>query len=234
LPSPSVNHFFSGDKSLAGSPYRDRHAFFVDVVAIYRQEIAHLTAAGCRYLQIDEVPIAVLCDPRNREIVRTRGEDPAELITDYCQAINDAIAEKPADMTICVHLCRGNGGHGQARGGYDPVAQRLFQELRVDGYFLEYDTERSGSFEALRVVPKSKKVVLGIISTKLRELEDADYVKRRIDDAARFWHSCASVRNAGSHRASKPIASPSTTRSASSPISSASRETCGATFKLRI
>ena len=185
LPSPSVNHFFCGDKSLAGSPYRDRHAFFADVVAIYRHEIADLAAAGCRYLQIDEVPIAVLCDPRNKEIVRTRGEDPEELITDYCQAINDAIAEKPADMTICVHLCRGNGGHGQARGGYDPVAQRLFQKLRVDGYFLEYDTERSGSFEALRVVPKSKKVVLGIISTKLRELEDADYVKRRIDDAAR-------------------------------------------------
>jgi 5-methyltetrahydropteroyltriglutamate--homocysteine methyltransferase len=185
LPSPSVNHFFSGDKSLAGSPYRDRHAFFADVVAIYRQEIADLAAAGCRYLQIDEIPIAVLCDPRDKEIVRTRGEDPEELITDYCQAINDAIAEKPADMTICVHLCRGNAGHGQARGGYDPVAQRLFQELRVDGYFLEYDTERSGSFEALRVVPKGKKVVLGIISTKLRELEDADYVRRRIDDAAR-------------------------------------------------
>ena len=185
LPSPSVNHFFSGDKSLRGSPYRDRAAFFADVVAIFRQEIADLAAAGCRYLQIDEVPIAVLCDPRNQEIVRARGEDPEELIADYCRAINDAIAEKPPEMAVCVHLCRGNGGHGQARGGYDPVARPLFEELRVDGYFLEYDTERSGSFEALRVVPKGKKVVLGIISTKLRELEDADHVKRRIAEAAR-------------------------------------------------
>jgi len=186
LPSPSVNHFFSGDKSLVGSPYRDRSAFFADVTAIYREEIADLAAAGCRYLQIDEVPIAVLCDPRNQEIVRARGEDPAELIGDYCGAINDAIADKPDSMTVCVHLCRGNGGHGQASGGYDPVAERLFQDLRVDGYFLEYDTERSGSFAALRLVPKGKRVVLGIISTKLRELEDADAVKRRVAEAARF------------------------------------------------
>jgi 5-methyltetrahydropteroyltriglutamate--homocysteine methyltransferase len=186
LPSPTVNHFFSGDQSLVGSPYANRRAFFTDVAAIYRQEIADLVAAGCRYLQIDEVPIAVLCDPRNKEIVRDRGEDPEELIADYVAAINEAIGGRPAEMTICVHLCRGNSGSGQASGGYDPVAERLFRELDVDGYFLEYDTERSGSFEALRVVPKGRRVVLGIISTKLRALEDADYVKRRIEEAARY------------------------------------------------
>ena len=186
LPAPSANHFFSGDKSLAGSPYRDRRAFFADVGAIYRQEVADLAALGCTYLQIDEVPIAVLCDPRNKEIVRARGENPDELIDDYVAAINDAVRDRPKSMTACVHLCRGNGGHGQASGGYDPVAERLFRTLDVDGFFLEYDTERSGGFEPLRVVPKGKKVVLGIISTKLPELESPDNVKRRVDEAARY------------------------------------------------
>ncbi|HZT52048.1 MAG TPA: 5-methyltetrahydropteroyltriglutamate--homocysteine S-methyltransferase [Stellaceae bacterium] len=186
LPAPSANHFFSGDKSLAGSPYRDRKAFFADVGAIYREEVADLAAKGCTYLQIDEVPIAVLCDPRNKEIVRARGEDPEQLIDDYIAAINDAVRARPKTMTACVHLCRGNAGHGQASGGYDAVAERLFRQLDVDGFFLEYDTERSGGFEPLRQVPKGKKVVLGIISTKLRELEPIDDVKRRIDQAARF------------------------------------------------
>jgi 5-methyltetrahydropteroyltriglutamate--homocysteine methyltransferase len=186
LPAPSANHFFSGDASLKNSPYKDRRAYFADVTAIYRQEIADLAAGGCRYLQIDEVPIAVLCDPKNKAIVESRGEDAEELITDYCNAINDAVAGRPAGMTICVHLCRGNNGKGQASGGYDPVAERLFGVLDVDGFFLEYDTERSGSFEALRRVPKGKRVVLGIVSTKVNEVESADYLKRRIDDAARF------------------------------------------------
>jgi 5-methyltetrahydropteroyltriglutamate--homocysteine methyltransferase len=186
LPSPGTNHFFSGDKSLKGSPYSGRKSFFADVAKIYQQEIADLADAGCRYLQLDEVSIALLCDPRIQEIVRARGEDPQELITDYCAAINAAIAEKPSDFAVCVHLCRGNVGHGQASGGYDPVAERLFQELRVNGYFLEYDTERAGSFEVLRAVPKEKRVVLGMISTKLRELEDVDFIKRRTADAARF------------------------------------------------
>jgi 5-methyltetrahydropteroyltriglutamate--homocysteine methyltransferase len=186
LPSPSANHFFSGDKSLAGSPYRDRRAFFADVGVIYREEIADLAAKGCTYLQIDEVPIAVLCDPRNQEIVRARGEKADELIDDYIAAINDAVRGRPQSMTVCVHLCRGNGGHGQASGGYDPVAERLFRALDVDGFFLEYDTERAGGFEPLRVVPKGKKVVLGILSTKLPELESPDDVKRKVDAAARY------------------------------------------------
>ena len=185
LPSPAANHFFSGDRGFAGSPYRSRAEFFADVTAIYREEVADLAGKGCTYLQIDEVPVAVLCDPKNLAIVRERGEDPEALIDDYIAAINGAVRGRPAGMTVCVHLCRGNAGHGQASGGYDPVAERLFGALDVDGFFLEYDTERAGGFSPLKSVPKGKKVVLGIISTKLRELEDADQVKRRIDAAAR-------------------------------------------------
>ena len=186
LPSPSANHFFSGDKSLAHSPYRDRQAFFADVCAIYREEIADLGRLGCTYLQIDEVPIAVLCDPKNQDRVRERGEDPEELIEDYIAAINEAVRDRPSVMTVCVHLCRGNAGHGQASGGYDPVAERLLQGTNVDGFFLEYDTERAGDFRPLRFLPKEKVAVLGIISTKLRELEPVDEVKRRIEDASRY------------------------------------------------
>jgi 5-methyltetrahydropteroyltriglutamate--homocysteine methyltransferase len=186
LPSPSANHFFSGDKSLAQSPYKDRKAFFADVCAIYRQEIADLGRRGCSYLQIDEVPIAVLCDPANRARVRERGEDPDELIEDYIAAINDAVRDRPAGMMICVHLCRGNQGHGQASGGYDPVAERLLQNTNVDGFFLEYDTERAGGFAPLRYLPKTKSAILGIVSTKLQELEPPDFVRRRIDEASRY------------------------------------------------
>ncbi len=186
IPAPSANHFFSGDASLKGSPYRDRKAFFADVTAIYREELADLARLGCTYLQIDEVPIAVLCDPKNQARVRERGEDPQALIDDYIEAINDMVRERPPGMTVCVHLCRGNAGHGQASGGYDPVAERLFQRTQVDGFFLEYDTERAGDFGPLRHLPKNKVAVLGIISTKLRELEPVDDVKRRIEDASRY------------------------------------------------
>lgn len=186
LPSPTVNHFFAGDRCLAGSPYRDRRAFFADVAAIYREEIADLAALGCRYLQLDEVSLAIICDPGNLKIVADRGEDPDELIEDYIAVINAAIAERPTEMAVCVHLCRGNGGHGQASGGYEPVAERLFNDLDVDGYLLEYDTERAGGFEPLRFVPKGKMALLGIVSTKLPEMESEDALKRRVEDAARF------------------------------------------------
>ena len=186
LPSPTVNHFFSGDPGFANSPYKSRRELFADITAIYREEVADLASEGCTYLQIDEVPIAMLCDPRNQDVLRQRGEDPGEVISDYLQAINDAIRDRPVSMTVCVHLCRGNVGHGQASGGYDPVAERLFQELNVDGFFLEYDTERSGGFEPLRFVPKPKAVVLGLISTKLPTLEPVDQVKRRIEEASRY------------------------------------------------
>jgi 5-methyltetrahydropteroyltriglutamate--homocysteine methyltransferase len=186
LPSPSANHFFSGDKSLTQSPYKDRKTFFADVCAIYRREIADLGRRGCTYLQLDEVPIAVLCDPANQARVRERGENSDELIDDYIDAINDAMRDRPAGMTICVHLCRGNQGHGQASGGYDPVAERLLQTTDVDGFFLEYDTDRAGGFAPLRYLPKDKAAVLGLISTKLQELEPPDLIKRRVDEASRY------------------------------------------------
>jgi 5-methyltetrahydropteroyltriglutamate--homocysteine methyltransferase len=187
LPSPTVNHFFAGDKGLEGSPYRgDRQAFLADVAAIYRQEVADLAALGCRYLQIDEVPTAVLCDPRNQEVVRARGEDPAALIQDYVAAINAAVRDRPPDMTVCVHLCRGNSGHGQASGGYEPFAEQFFGGVHADGFFLEYDTERAGGFEPLRFVPANTRVVLGLLSTKLPELEPRDAIQRRVDDASRY------------------------------------------------
>lgn len=187
VPSPTVNHFFTGDEGLGKSPYAgDRRAYFADIAAIYRQEIADLAALGCKYLQVDEVPLAVLCDPRNQEVVRARGDEPQKLIDDYVALINDAVRDRPSGMTLCVHLCRGNSGHGQASGGYDPVAERLFQRLDVDGFFLEYDTERAGDFQPLKYVPKHKVVVLGLMSTKQKALEPIDDLKRRVADAARF------------------------------------------------
>ncbi|MGH7034916.1 MAG: hypothetical protein ACREFL_14390, partial [Stellaceae bacterium] len=183
IPSPTVNHFFTGDKGLDKSPYAgDRKAYFADIAAIYREEVAQLARLGCKYLQVDEVPLAVLCDPKNQDVVRARGEEPQRLIDDYVDLINQSVRDRPQDMTLCIHLCRGNRGHGQASGGYDPVAERLFQRLDFDGFFLEYDTERAGGFEPLRFVPASKAVVLGLVSTKLAELESKDLVKRRVDE----------------------------------------------------
>jgi 5-methyltetrahydropteroyltriglutamate--homocysteine methyltransferase len=187
IPSPTVNHFFTGDSGLAKSPYAgDRKTYMADIAAIYRDEIAALAKLGCKYLQVDEVPLAVLCDPKNQDVVRARGEEPQKLIDDYIDLMNAAIRARPADMTVCVHLCRGNAGHGQASGGYDPVAERLFQKLDVDGFFLEYDSPRSGDFQPLRHVPKSKTVVLGLMSTKQKALEPIDELKRRVAEASRF------------------------------------------------
>ena len=187
LPSPSVNHFFRGDKMLNNSPYKgDRKAYFADIAAIYRQEIADLAAQGCTYLQIDDVPSAVLCDPRNKEIVRARGEDPDKLIDEYFNLHNESVRERPGNMLLGVHLCRGNSGHGQASGGYEPIAERLFNKVAADAYFLEYDTERAGGFEPLRHLPKDRVAVLGILSTKLPALEPYDEVRRKIDAATKF------------------------------------------------
>ena len=185
LPAPSVNHFFRGDKMLAGSPYRDRAQYFADIAAIYRQEIADLAAQGCTYLQIDDVPSAVLCDPRNRELVRSRGEDPDRLIDEYFALFNDSVRDRPAGMTLGVHLCRGNSGHGQASGGYDYVAEKLFA-LPADAFFLEYDTERAGGFEPLRLLPQDRVAVLGLITTKIAALEPEDELRRKVDQAAKY------------------------------------------------
>jgi 5-methyltetrahydropteroyltriglutamate--homocysteine methyltransferase len=186
LPTPAIALLGGGDRLLDRSVYPNRKMFLADLARVMREEIADLARRGCTYLQMDEVPIAVLCDPNNREIVKRRGEDPHELIDDYIDAINESIRERPANMAVCVHLCRGNRDHGMADGGYEPVAERLFNQLNVDGFFLEYDTPRAGDFAPLRFVPKGKRVVLGLVSTKLPELETAESLKRRIDEAARF------------------------------------------------
>jgi len=186
LPSPSVSHFFRGDDMLAGLPYRDRREYFADVGRIYREEIDDLASRGCTYLQIDDVPSAVLCDPRNQAIVRARGEHPQELIDDYIALHNDAVRNRPKSMALCVHLCRGNTGHGQASGGYEPVAERLFRQVDADAFFLEYDTERAGGFEPLRFLPNDRIAVLGLMSTKLPELEPVDQLRQRVDAAAKY------------------------------------------------
>ena len=186
LPTPSVTHFFRGKAGLDPKVYPDLDQFFDDVARAYREEVADLAARGCKYLQMDEVPLAVICDPRNREIVRSRGEDPEKVIDAYIDVINAAICDRPVDMAVALHMCRGNQGHGMADGGYAAIADRLFGRLDVDGYFLEYDTPRAGDFDALRFIPKGKRAAIGIISTKLPEVEQADALKRRIQEASRF------------------------------------------------
>lgn len=184
LPTPSIAHF-AGDAAFEKSVYPDRQAYFADLCRIMRDEIADLARRGCTYLQMDEVPLAVLCDPRNREKVKARGENPDGLIDTYIDAINASIRERPKALHVCVHMCRGNLGHGMADGGYEPIAERMFNLLDVDGFFLEYDTPRAGDFAPLRFLPKGKRAVLGLVSTKLPEIESADALKRRLGEAAK-------------------------------------------------
>jgi 5-methyltetrahydropteroyltriglutamate--homocysteine methyltransferase len=186
IPSPTMLHFRGGREAISRETYPDIEAFFADVAAAYRDEIAVLAAAGCRYLQLDDTNLAYLCDEKMREGARQRGDDPNELPRRYARLINAAISGRPAGMTICVHLCRGNFKSAWvAEGGYEPVAEVLFNELQVDGYFLEYDDARSGDFAPLRFVPKGKTVVLGLVTTKLDTLESKDALKRKIDEAAK-------------------------------------------------
>jgi len=185
LPTPSVTHFFRGRASIDPKVYADVDALMADVARAYREEVADLAARGCTYLQMDEVPLAVICDPRNRDIVKARGEDPDRVIDAYIDVINTSIRDRPANMAVAVHMCRGNMGHGMASGGYDAIAERLFGRLDVDGYLLEYDTPRAGDFHALRFVPKGKRVAIGIMTTKIAEIEPADTLKRRIEEASR-------------------------------------------------
>jgi 5-methyltetrahydropteroyltriglutamate--homocysteine methyltransferase len=160
--------------------------FYGDLAAAYRAEIADLAARGCRYLQLDDTNLAYLCDDKIREATRARGDDPDDLTRRYCRLINESIAGRPEDMAACVHLCRGNYKSAWvAQGGYEPVAEILFNELAIDGFFLEYDDQRSGDFAPLRFVPTGKTVVLGIMTSKKADLESKDALKRRIDEAAR-------------------------------------------------
>src|SRR5436190_4845389 len=187
IPSPTMLHFRGGREAISHEAYPDLEAFFADVAAAYRAELKALGEAGCTYVQLDDTNLAYLCDPRMRDGARARGDDPDELPRRYARLINAAIAERPPGMTICTHLCRGNFKSAWvAEGGYEPVAEVLFNDLAVDGYFLEYDDARSGDFSPLRFVPKGKTIVLGLVTTKVGELESKDALKRRIDDAARI------------------------------------------------
>jgi 5-methyltetrahydropteroyltriglutamate--homocysteine methyltransferase len=187
IPSPSALHFRYGRQAVPESIYPSMDEFFHDLGLTYRRAIRAFADAGCRYLQLDEVNLAYLCDPELRQQVRDRGDDPETLPPVYADMINSAVADIPEDMTITMHLCRGNfRSNYVASGGYEPVAEVLFNTIKVHGYFMEYDTERAGGFEPLRLLPRDKMVVLGIVTSKSGILESRDMLKRRIDDAARY------------------------------------------------
>jgi len=187
IAAPDVMHWFLGPAAFDNSVYRDREAFFADLARVYRDEIAELAKEGCRYLQLDDTALPCNCDPQARADVLARGENPDELAERYAKLFNDAISAKPKDMAVAIHLCRGNlKGAWMAKGGYEPVADALFNRLNADIYCLEYDTPRAGDFSPLRHVPRGKTVILGLVSTKTPALESKDQLKRRIDEAARY------------------------------------------------
>ena len=187
IPSPTMIHFRGGRKSIDINSYPDMDEFFHDLSKAYREEIDHLYQNGLRYLQLDDTNLAYLCDPKMRAAALERGEDPNELPKTYAALINSVIDDRPKDLTVGIHLCRGNyRSTWFAEGGYEPVAEILFNSINVDGYFLEYDDERSGDFAPLRFVPDNKRVVLGIISSKKKELENIDDLCKRIDEAAQY------------------------------------------------
>ena len=188
IPSPSMLHLRGGRAAISRDAYPDLAAFWADVAAAYRRAIGHLYDAGCRYLQLDDITFAYLCDPKIQANCRANGDDPAMLPQTYADTINAALAGKPADLQVTIHTCRGNFKSAWvAEGGYDPVVQAMFS-TNVDGYFMEFDSARAGGFEPLRALPNraGKKVVLGLVTTKLGELESKDALKRRIDEAAQF------------------------------------------------
>ena len=187
IPSPTMLHFRGGRAGISREHYPDLEAFWQDVADAYGAELRSLADAGCSYVQMDDTNLAYLCDDKMREAARSRGDDPNELPHRYASFINRVVAQKPQGMTLCVHLCRGNfKSTWAAQGGYEPVAEALLSEMDVDGYFLEYDDARSGDFRPLRFLPTGKTVVLGLVTTKLGELESKDVLKRRIDEAARY------------------------------------------------
>jgi 5-methyltetrahydropteroyltriglutamate--homocysteine methyltransferase len=187
IPSPTLGHMRGGRAAIDGEVYPDMDSFVADLVAVYRAEIKALYDAGCRYLQIDETNMPFLCDPKLRATVKNIGEDPDKLPGFYVRMINDVLKDRPADMTIVMHLCRGNHESAWvAEGGYDPVAEVLFGDLAIDGFFLEYDSPRAGSFAPLRYLSKNKTAVLGLVTTKTAGLESKDELKRRIDEAAKI------------------------------------------------
>ena len=185
IPSPSMLHLRGGRAVVSRDAYPELDAFWDDVAAAYRRAIAHLADAGCRYLQLDDVAFAYLCDPKVQAQCRANGDDPAALPARYAKTINAALRDRPADMVVTIHTCRGNFKSAWvAEGGYDPVVEAMFS-TDVDAWFMEFDSERAGGFGPLRALPAGRKVVLGLVTTKVGELESADALKRRIDEAAR-------------------------------------------------
>ncbi|KAL2186551.1 methionine synthase-like protein [Thermothelomyces heterothallicus CBS 203.75] len=188
IPSPTMVHFRGGREAISTEAYPTLEPFFDDLVKVYQAEIADLYAAGCRFVQLDDTNLAYLCDAGMRaEAAKRHGEDPQKLTKQYAALINAAISQRPKDMVIGIHLCRGNfRSQWFAEGGYEPVAEVLFRELDVDVYFLEYDDARSGDFSPLRFLPENKTVVLGVMSSKKAELDDKDAIIRRLNEAAKF------------------------------------------------
>ncbi len=188
IPSPTMLHFRGGRAGISKQHYPELEPdFYQDVANAYGDELRSLAAAGCTYVQMDDTNLAYLCDDKMREAARQRGDDPDELPHRYAKFINLVVAQKPAGMTLAVHLCRGNfKSTWAAQGSYEPVAEALLSEMNVDAYFLEYDDARSGDFKPLRFLPTNKHVVLGLITTKLGQLENKDDLKRRIEEASRY------------------------------------------------
>ena len=186
IPSPTML-LRGGRGAVSESAYPDLDAYVEDVVAVYAAELKALGDAGCTYVQFDDTNFAYLCDQKMRRAMRDRGEDPDGLPHRYVKLINAVIAKKPAGMTIAIHLCRGNkAGRWAAEGGYEPIAEPVFAHLDVDGYFLEYESARAGGFEPLRFMPDDKRVIIGLVSSKVPEMETKDLLVRRIEDAGKF------------------------------------------------
>jgi 5-methyltetrahydropteroyltriglutamate--homocysteine methyltransferase len=186
IPSPSMLHLRGGRNAIAKAVYPDLEEFWSDVAAAYRGAIAHLANAGCTYLQLDDTAFAYLCDPKIQETCRRNGDDPEKLPRRYADTINAALKGRPAGMTVTMHTCRGNFKSAWvAEGGYDPVAEAMFS-ADVDDFFMEFDSARSGTFAPLRLLPRGKKAVLGLVTTKVGEIEDRAEIRRRIGEAAKF------------------------------------------------
>ena len=187
IPSPSVLHYRGGRQAIDKSVYPEMDEFYRDLGLAYRQVVRQLADAGCRYLQLDEVNFTYLCDPEQRRMLKDRGDDPEKLPGIYAAMINSSIEERPADMRITMHSCRGNfRSMWIAQGGYEPVAEVLFRQINVDGYFLEYDSGRAGGFEPLRLLPGGKIAVLGLVTSKSGTLETKEFLKRRLEEASKF------------------------------------------------
>ena len=187
IPSPSMVHYRGGAAAIDPEVYPDADDFWRDLTAAYREQVRRVAALGCTYLQFDDTSLAYLNDPRQRRMMEERGEDAEHLHESYIRHINEALQDRPEGLAVTTHMCRGNfRSSWVAEGGYDFVAEALFSQLGVDGFFLEYDDARSGGFEPLRFVPKGKLVVLGLVTTKRGELEPKDELKRRIEEASRY------------------------------------------------